>query len=250
MHQNDSSFSKIIPVSSHAELNQVVDARELWVALKSKQRFSDWLKNRFEETQAVENVDFAVLDDGVKLCRSELESNLNRIDYAITLDTAKHIAMLERSDIGRQIRQYFIEAEKKTRVPAFDLSDPVSVLTYALEQAKIAQAAKGALETAAPKALAFEQFMDASGTYSLTQAAKILGTGVVRLCTILRDAGVLMSSQANWNVPYQQHVDCGRFEIKTGIVEIKGESRVTFTTRVTAKGIEFIRALLEKEQAA
>ena len=254
------SFDESLQILQWSNLGSVVDARGLWEAVKSKQRFSDWLRNRFDETQAVENVDFAVLDDSILFCRSGLESNLNRIDYALTLDTAKHIAMLERTDIGRQIRQYFIEAEKKSRTPAFDMSDPVSVLTYALEQAKVAKAAQVALETAAPKASAFDTLMDSSSLYSMAEVAKLLNSkkrpmGQVRLLTFLRDVGVLMSSRQNWNQAYQEHIDAGRFHPKTNTYKIKHSDGTLktcsgITTFVTAKGIEFIRGLLEKEQVS
>lgn len=260
MHENTSTLEKIIPVSSHAELNQVVDARGLHAALKVKRDFSNWLKQRLHETDAFPNRDYCMVDESPNLATGIPEYNNRQINYAVTTDLAKHIAMLERTDIGRQIRQYFIEAEKKSRTSAFDMSDPVSVLTYALEQAKAAKAAQVALETATPKALAFDSLMDSSSLYSMAEVAKLLHTkqrpmGQVRLLTFLRDAGVLMSSKREWNQAYQEYIDAGRFQPKTNTYKIKHSNGSTeicsgITTFVTAKGIEFIRGLLEKEQAA
>jgi phage anti-repressor protein len=134
MHQNDSSFSTIIPVSSHDQLDQVVDARGLWTALQVSTRFADWVKRRLSEMYAIENTDYCVIDPFSNLRFNEPKYNNQEIDYAFTLDTAKHIAMLERTDVGRQIRQYFIEAEKKSRTLPSIPTDPLSLaLQAALE---------------------------------------------------------------------------------------------------------------------
>jgi anti-repressor protein len=252
---NDSQFpaemQELLPISENAQMGGVVSARALHEALSVGRDFSAWIKQRINECQAVENQDFCVVDASPNLATGELEYNNRRIEYAVTLDFAKHIAMLQRNDLGHRVRSYFIAAEKRARgILPFNLSDPETVLEYALEQARTAKAARLELEAAAPKVEAFERLMDATGTYSLSQVAKMLGTGVVRLCSALRDAGVLMHDQPNWNVAYQRHVDAGRFEVKPNTVLINGEPRRTYTTRVTTKGLEFIRRLLEKERVA
>jgi anti-repressor protein len=267
MHQNNSIFAQLIPVSSHEQLNQVVNARGLHQALQVQSHFKDWIRRRLFESIAVENQDYCVLDSRSNLSRSELESNNQQIDYVLTLDTAKHIAMLERTDIGRAIRQYFIETEKQART--FDLTDPTSVVAFALEQMRakdaenqrlkeIAQTTNAALETAAPKALAFDTLMDSTTLYSMAEAAKLLHSkahpiGQVRLLTFLRDAGVLMSSKHSWNQAYQEFIDAGQFKLKTSTYKIKHsdgtlETCSGITTFVTTKGLEFIRKLLEKER--
>ena len=86
---------------------QVVNSRELWVALEVKTEYSHWAKRRLEDVDAEENRDYltVVKKDG----RQTL------IDYIVTMDTAKEMAMLERNDKGKMVRRYFIEAEKRYR---------------------------------------------------------------------------------------------------------------------------------------
>ena len=85
-----------------------VSARELWQKLESKQRFADWIKDRLEGFSDGE--DFTVH----KIMKGE-DGRFRPTEYIISLDVAKHIAMLERNEQGRKIRQYFIEVEKQYR---------------------------------------------------------------------------------------------------------------------------------------
>ena len=86
---------------------QVVNSRELWAALEVKTEYSHWVKRRLDDVDAEENRDYltVVKKDG----RQTL------IDYIVTMDIAKEMAMLERNDKGKMVRRYFIEAEKRYR---------------------------------------------------------------------------------------------------------------------------------------
>ena len=93
------------------EAVQTVNARELHQFLESKQDFSTWIKNRVEQYGFVENQDFITLH---KKMEREI-GGTTRIEYHITLDMAKELAMVERNDKGKQARQYFIDCERKLR---------------------------------------------------------------------------------------------------------------------------------------
>lgn len=90
----------------------VVDARELWLALKVGRDFSNWVKDRLEAIGAIENMDYCLL---AKSGEQTGRGGSNRIDYLLTMDTAKEMAMLERNEMGKMVRRYFIEAEKRYR---------------------------------------------------------------------------------------------------------------------------------------
>lgn len=93
-----------------AEINSV-NARELHAILESKTDFSMWIRRRLDETDAVENVDFIVFT------KNGENSNGGRpqVEYILSTDIAKEIAMLERNEIGKRVRRYFIEFEKAHR---------------------------------------------------------------------------------------------------------------------------------------
>lgn len=86
---------------------QVVNSRELWAALKAKTEYSHWAKRRLDDVDAEENRDYVTV--------VKKDGRQTMIDYIVTMDTAKEMAMLERNETGKKIRRYFIEAEKRYR---------------------------------------------------------------------------------------------------------------------------------------
>ena len=108
----------------NGEVQQTVNARELHAFLESKQDFSTWIKNRIEKYGFVENQDF------VRFHKKMEANNATMIEYYITLDMAKEVAMIENNDKGKQARQYFIGCEK--------LAKQASTASLS-EQLKIAQ---------------------------------------------------------------------------------------------------------------
>lgn len=84
-----------------------VNARELHSNLEVRKKFADWIKTQINTLHLDENIDYLTVP---------LKGNGGRfggVDYIITLDAAKHIAMASRTEKGKEVRKYFIEAEKK-----------------------------------------------------------------------------------------------------------------------------------------
>ena len=100
-------MQELIKITQDAQGNRVVSARELYGFLGIKTDFSDWCKRMFEYG-FVENQDFTIL---LKNGENKI-SKSNPLDYALTIDTAKEIAMIQRNDKGKQAREYFIACEK------------------------------------------------------------------------------------------------------------------------------------------
>ncbi len=87
-----------------------VDARSLHQALGIGRDFSTWINARIENVGATENEEYAVLDSSPILGNGY--NPKPRIDYLLSIDLAKEVAMLEKNDTGKAIRRYFIEARK------------------------------------------------------------------------------------------------------------------------------------------
>src|ERR1035437_653184 len=109
-----------------AETVNAVSARDVWKFMGVGRDFSNWIKGRLEETQAVENVDYIVVaksgDGNFKGLTGTAQTDLftpvppfTPVEYFVTLDLAKHLGMLERNEVGRRLRQYFVDCERQLR---------------------------------------------------------------------------------------------------------------------------------------
>lgn len=102
-------MNEIIKITTDEQGSSVVQsARELHGFLEVKSKFADWFKNRVSKYGFVEGADYVTVS-------KNLESGGRELDYALTLDMAKELSMVERNEKGKQARQYFIEAEKALR---------------------------------------------------------------------------------------------------------------------------------------
>ncbi len=99
--------NELVPVYVTSTGEKVVNGRELYSVLKSRQDFSTWVKKRLLDCDAVENEDYD------RFHKKMEANNATMIDYIIKLDTAKEMAMLERNEKGKEVRRYFIQVEKK-----------------------------------------------------------------------------------------------------------------------------------------
>lgn len=104
-------MKELIEITEH-EGKKTVSARELHQKLEVKTSFAHWFK-RMCEYGFKENIDYTV----VKNDRGE-NGKFAGTEYYITIDMAKEICMIQRSEIGRKFRQYFIECEENLKTIA------------------------------------------------------------------------------------------------------------------------------------
>ncbi len=88
-----------------------LSAREFHVFLENGKQFSDWIKDRITKYGFMEGVDFIILHQLVK----NPPGGRPTIEYTISLDMAKQLAMVEKNKKGRLARQYFIECERRLK---------------------------------------------------------------------------------------------------------------------------------------
>lgn len=114
-------MSSLIPVVS-SQLNGhpalVVDARQLHAGLQVGKDFSNWIKDRIRQYGFQENQDFVIFANFGENSQSGRPAK----EYRLTLDMAKELAMVERTEKGRLVRRYFIDCERLARGQQADLT--------------------------------------------------------------------------------------------------------------------------------
>jgi phage anti-repressor protein len=110
--------SGIISVYEDEEARTLVNAREMHEYLRSRQQFSDWVRDRIERYELSEGEDYIVFHKNMKNSKGGRPS----IEYLLTIDVAREIAMVENNDKGRQVRRYFIECERRLKAGSGTIS--------------------------------------------------------------------------------------------------------------------------------
>lgn len=219
--------------------NQTVSARDLHDALEATERFSTWFE-RFS-VGFVEGEDYTTVN---KLTQVQNNGGIQErvlTDHECTVDMAKHICLMSRTEKGKECRQYLIDLEKAWNTP-----EQVMARALKLADQTIASLNK-TIETMKPKVEFFEAVTDSKDAISMADVAKVLdfGGGRNTLFKILRQEKILQKD----NRPYQEYIDRGFFRV----VEQKydkgyGETGINIKTLVFQKGVEYIRKLLVKRE--
>ena len=228
----------MIPINYDGE-QPTVSARNLHLGLGVTERFSAWF-NRQLQYGFQENVDYVGCKEFNTLAKQELQ------DYQISVDMAKQICMIQRSEKGRLYRQYFIDLEKAWNTPEQIFARALKLADREIEKLKSNNASLiEDVQRMKPKEI-FADAVSASNTSILIgELAKLLKqngieTGQRRLFTWMRDNGYLIKSGSSKNMPTQKSMELGLLEIKEGsYINGAGVNVTTKTPKVTGKGQQY-----------
>lgn len=125
-------MNALIRITTNEQGSQVVSARELHEYLEVKTPLEKWMP-RMAEYGFTQDVDYQQLDKIVQIGNGAKRVIVE--DYALTLDTAKELSMIQRTEKGKQARQYFIDAEKQLAaqsIPGLPLT-PMELLVQQMQ---------------------------------------------------------------------------------------------------------------------
>ena len=211
-------MNELIPLHSQTidgNTVETVSARELHAFLESKQDFSNWIKNRIERYEFVENKDYTSFNKKIE----RVVGGTVRIEYFVSVGMAKELAMVENNDKGSQARKYFIECEKKLKEqtvsqsvqPIGELEDKMRVWAFVIEQTTLAPVAKETLlittaETLTGVSIGYRPQIEQT-TYSAKELGDVLGISANRVGRIANAHGLKTNEYGLYYLSKSQHSD-------------------------------------------
>ena len=224
-------MNELIKITTNEVGEPTVLGRELHDFLGVTTRYNDWFP-RMVEYGFTEGKDFYSF-----LSKTSETGGRPSTDHLLTIDMAKEICMIQRTEVGKQARQYFIQVEK-------DYNSPEKIMARALRIAeKELSTLKLDVERMKPKEIFADSVASSHTSILIGELAKILKangheTGQKRLFETLRQDGFLIKRKgSDFNMPTQKSMELGLMEIKeTAINNPDGSIRLNKTTKVTGKG--------------
>lgn len=242
-------MNELIKVNYDNERPTVL-GRDLHEALGVDTRYNDWFL-RMCEYGFTEDVDYySILSN-----RSDGKAGKPKTDHQLTIDMAKELCMIQRSDKGREFRQYFIEVEKQWNTPeavmarALDLAhkklDSIKQHNIQLKTTIAVQTQQ--ISELTPKASYYDVILNCKDLVSTTEIAKDYGKSAKWLNSLLHELGVQFKQGKVWLL-YQKYARCGYTSTKThNYLDNDGNTHAAVHTYWTQKGRIFIYDLLKSK---
>lgn len=236
----EKSIELLLPIKNNNG-SKAVNARDLHSFLESRQQFSDWIKGRINQYGFVENQDFQIL------ASENYEASWggsNKVEYALSIDMAKELSMVERNERGKEARRYFIACEEKlkTDAPKYQIPKTYSeALMLAAKQAEQLELQQKQLEEEGQKRIQAETkvtiLTHTNKTYTATEVAKEIGMRSAKeLNKWLEKQHVQYKVNETW-VPCAKYSNMAWFEIKQ---EEMDNGHIIYHRKITGLGREGI----------
>lgn len=239
-------MNELIKINYENSDRPTVMGRELHKALEVKTAYKDWFP-RMCEYGFTEGEDFNSLKN--EQVRTEGERRVTReiTDHQLTISMAKEICMIQRSEKGKQFRQYFIKVEEAWNSPEMIMGRALKIAQNQLDLVRAENLRlTEKIETDKPKIVFADAVSVANTSILIGELAKILkqngvDIGQNRLFEYLRNNGYLISRKgSDRNMPTQKSMEMGLFEIKeTTISHSDGHTTINKTPKVTGKGQQY-----------
>lgn len=249
-------------ISKSEEGKEVVNARELWKALETTVMYAKWIKRRITDNEfAMEGVDYLEIEVLDKNGKNPLGGRPSK-EYALTLDFAKRISMMEKTAKSEMVRKYFVECEKQLkemvqsapRLPKTYKEALVELLAQVEENEKLLEENKekeeviqgqlAKIEEDKPKVEFADDILSSNDTISVNNLAKLICNigyeiGPNQLYEWLRQNGYVCVKGAMYNTPKQTYVTQGLLIASESRYKRGNETKIAKSTRVTSKGQKY-----------
>lgn len=215
-----------------------VSGRELHSFLDVKTAYKDWFPRM---------CDYG-FQEGIDFCSFLSESTGGRpaTDHQLTIDMAKELCMIQRTEKGKQARQYFIQLEKDWNSPEKVMARALQIANKQIENLRLTTAMQEQqISELKPKADYTDRILQSSDLVNTNQIAKDYGMSARSLNKKLHSLGVQYSQGGQWLL-YSKYQNKSYTSSETFEIEHKnGTKSVSMRTKWTQKGRLFIYELLK-----
>ena len=239
-------MNELIKVEMNENLEPIISGRELHEKLGVETPFKKWI-DRMLDYGFTENVDFTTVGQKCPIANGGFQE---RTEYLLKLDTAKEICMLQRSEIGKQFRKYFIQVEKEFNSPEKIMARAVLIADRKVNTLTIeVKELKDKIESNKHRVSFAETIEKSSDCILIREFSKLLANehiyiGEKKLYQRLREWGYILQKRTE---PTQRAVEQGLFKINERLIStVKGDMLVK-TTLITGKGQLFLLDKFKKE---
>lgn len=246
-------MNEIIKVNYETE-QPTVSARELHEKLEIGTKFTTWFERMCEYGFSSGKEFFPKLGE-----TSEIGGRPS-LDYDLTIRCAKEICMIQRTEIGRTIRNYFLDLEDAWNTPEQVMARALKMANQTIDKLKSNNTALlEDVNRMKPKEIFADAVATSHTSILIGDLAKLINQngveiGQKRLFSWMRDNGYLIKRKGtDWNMPTQKSMDMGLFEVKESTVNNPdGSVRINRTTKVTGKGQQYFinKFLVEVKNAS
>ena len=230
----------LIPIKVEND-QQLLSARDLHKGLGLKRQFTDWVKQNFKDFE--ENTDFVFTPQSVNMPNGGTKQIK---DYFLTIDMAKQLCLMSRTEKGKQYRKYLIEVERKWNDPQEVVKRGYAILQNENTQLKLENKNLTVqLEESNKKASYLDVILGTPDALAITQIAADYGYGAVSFNKLLKQVGIQHKVNGQW-ILYKVYM--GKGYVVSQAFTFKdhyGKDRSKTTTYWTQKGRKLIYDVLK-----
>jgi len=238
-------MNELIDIRFNSNEEPVVIGRQLHEVLEVKEKYTQWFK-RMTEYGFEENIDYTTCFPNLG---SENHGGQNMQDHLVKIDMAKEICMIQRSDKGKQARQYFIQIEKNYNSPEKIMARTLRIAEKELSTLRLENKIQAQqIEELQPKATYYDLILQSKDLLSVKQISKDYGMSATKMNKLLRKLGVQFNWSGVWFL-YAKYQYNGYTQIKTHIYDkLDGTQGTSVQTYWTQKGRLFLYDLLKRNE--
>lgn len=236
-------MNEIIPVQTKDNI-QVVSARDLHKGLGLKTRFNEWVSQNFKSFD--ENEDFMSAVTTADMPNGGVKQ-IN--DYLLTIDMAKELCMMSKTEKGKEVRKYFIQVEKNWNSPEMVMNRALQISKARVEQLQLENKNLTLrLEESNKKASYLDVILGTPDLLATTQIAADYGYSAKSFNLLLKEAGIQHKVNGQW-ILYKVYMGKGYVASKAfTFQDHKGKDRSKTTTYWTQKGRKLIYDVLKDRE--